>query len=171
MRTPWAGSECRRVSAEARADLLVARFFLRRLPERKGSLQLLRTHDHPPAHIMDRRPTSGTYKPHPAADGPLAASQHLSWKDFVELNTAQGDFNAPPGELRIYVAWALEDFTLFAMLREAFTAWSIGTPTAGRVWKTFRSPWTPRGRTPWTWRLLSTPPTSRTRFFVTPAAA
>ena len=65
-----------------------------------------------PAHITGRRPTSGKYQPHPADDGPLAASQDLSWKDFVELNTAQEDFYAPPSVLCIHVAWALEKFTL-----------------------------------------------------------
>ena len=123
-----------------------------------------------PAHIIGRRPTSGKYQPHPADDGPLAASQDLWWKDFVELNTAQDNFNAPPSVLRISVAWALEEFTLFAMLRGHSRRGRSERRLPDECGGSFARPGHPAGERRGRGGSCRPRPTSRTRVFVTPAA-
>ncbi|CAB1114741.1 unnamed protein product [Ectocarpus sp. CCAP 1310/34] len=71
------------------------------------------------SHIIGRRPPLTEYKAHPEDAGPLNTPEDLQWSDFVKLTTAQGDFQIPPTVRRTDAAWALEEFTLPPMLREA----------------------------------------------------
>ena len=101
-------------------------FFLKRPPGDKGVFSysapaITLTH----GHIMGRRPPAEEYQPHPTDDAPLADAGELSWADFVNLTTTQDDFQVPPTVRRIDAAWALEEFTLPAMLREAVSALAV----------------------------------------------
>ena len=76
-------------------------------------------------HIMGPRPPPVEYRPHTTDAGPLAEAEDLTREGFVKLTTTQEAFRVPPSVRQIDAAWALEEFTLPPMLREAVNVLGI----------------------------------------------